>query len=76
MPILLHAVVDFYNEPYEDTCLCDVHYTDYNKNWVELNYGPDAKWREFEADTVNTDYAELTCTICGFPIGSEKEPPE
>jgi hypothetical protein len=73
--MLLHAIIDFYGEPYEETCLCDVHYTENNKEWHNLSY-PNARWREFEAEKTDTEYAKLSCTICGFPIGSEKESSE
>lgn len=70
---MLHAIVDFYGEPYEDTCLCDDHYLQQNIDWCELSYGVKSKWREFEPELNNSEYATLTCTICGFPVGSDKE---
>jgi hypothetical protein len=73
MKIMLHAIVDFYDEPYEETCLCDGHFTEFNRNWHELSYGTKARWREFTPQLKNTEYAQLNCTICGFPIGTEKE---
>ena len=66
----LYAIVDFYGEPYEDTCLCSYHY-DANKSWHEMSYGAHSNWKEFEPVKTNTEYAPLSCIICGFPIGSE-----
>ena len=69
---MLHAIVNFCDEPYEDTCLCDGHYTQQNIEWHEMNYdGAKSRWMDFKPQLKNPEYAPLNCTICGYPISSE-----
>ena len=59
---------------YEETCLCSDHYMDENqRTYYELNYTK-PKWMKFSAQLKNPEYAEMVCTVCGYPIGSNAPP--
>lgn len=84
MSLVLYVIVDADSQPISETCLCTNCYSDYNKNWHEMNHA-NPIWLEFDPDDEQSRIEareqeileqtnkrkildKLACSVCGYPI--------